>query len=94
MAHQKEQTTKGSTQGWVESPFIWLICCDICLARLRKENSPFSSNIYLMFHSPTLPALMSSSIPVTITPTSFMDTSLYFLEIAISSLSASKLFRN
>jgi hypothetical protein len=41
--------------------------------RHRKENSLFSSSIYLMLHPPTLPALMSSFIPITIIPTSFMD---------------------
>jgi hypothetical protein len=57
----------------VESPLIWLICYDICLARLKKENSSFYSNIYPMLHFPTLPALISSSSHVTITLTSFMD---------------------
>jgi hypothetical protein len=46
-----------------------------------KENSPLSSNIYPMLHSPTLHAVISSSIPVTITLTSFMeDLAIYFAD--------------
>jgi Reverse transcriptase (RNA-dependent DNA polymerase) len=70
---KKFRTLKGEPQGWVESPFIWLICYDICLTSLRKENSQLSSKIYPMLHCPLLHAFMSSSIPVTITLTSFMD---------------------
>jgi Reverse transcriptase (RNA-dependent DNA polymerase) len=75
---KKFRPVKGVPQGGVESHLIWQICYDICLARLRKENSVFSSSIYLMRHSPTLPALMSSSIPKIITVTSFMDDLILF----------------
>jgi hypothetical protein len=56
---KKFRPQRGAPEGGVESPLIWLTCYDICLARLRKENSPFSSSIYPMLHSPTLSALMS-----------------------------------
>jgi Reverse transcriptase (RNA-dependent DNA polymerase) len=70
---KKFKPLKGVPQGGVESPIIWLISYDICLARLKKKNRQFFLNIYPLLHYPTLPALISPSTPVTITLTSFMD---------------------